>query len=79
MSRGLTKDEASKIFHAQGLLVSINLLGLPAVAVSTGLHDGQPLGVQIIASRFCESLCLDAAQSIEESVGPLTPINPHWI
>ncbi len=74
-----TKDEASKIFHAQGLLVSINLLGLPAVAVSTGLHDGQPLGVQIIASRFCESLCLDAAQSIEESVGPLTPINPHWI
>ena len=37
----------------------------------TGLHDGVPLGVQIIGQRFREDLCLDAAQAIENAVGVL--------
>jgi amidase len=35
------------------------------------LHHGHPLGVQLIASRYREDLCLDAAQAIERGVGVL--------
>ena len=35
-----TPDKAERIFRAHGLLVSINLLGLPSAVVSTGLHNG---------------------------------------
>jgi len=55
----------------QSMLYGVNLLGLPAAAVPTGLHDGVPIGVQIIAPRFREDLCLDAAQAIENAVGVL--------
>ena len=55
----------------QSMLYAVNLLGLPAAAVPTGLHAGVPIGVQIIGPRFREDLCLDAAQAIENAVGVL--------
>jgi amidase len=55
----------------QSMLYSVNLLGLPAAAVPTGVVDGVPIGVQIIGRRFREDLCLDAAQVIETGVGVL--------
>ncbi len=57
--------------------VAVNLLGLPAVTVPAGKHDGLPHGVQIIGPRFREDLCLDAAAAIEAGTGPLTPIDPR--
>jgi amidase len=36
-----------------------------------GLLDGHPVGVQLIASRSREDLCLDAAAAIEARVGVL--------
>jgi len=56
--------------------VTVNLLGLPAVAVPVGRHDGLPAGVQIIGPRFREDLCLDAAAAVEAATGPLTPVDP---
>jgi len=53
------------------------LLGLPSVAVCTGLRDGLPGGVQIIGARYREDLCLDAAQVIEDAAGQVTPIDPR--
>lgn len=50
---------------------TINVLGLPAAVVPIGLHLGHPVGVQLIASRYREDLCLDAAQAIERRVGIL--------
>jgi amidase len=62
--------------RAQRLLVAVNLLGLPAVAVPVGHTAGIPLGVQVIGSRYREDLCLDAAEVIEARHGLPTPIDP---
>ncbi|MBS0375054.1 MAG: amidase family protein [Proteobacteria bacterium] len=62
-----------EIFHNDLRFVSaINVLGLPAAVVPAGLLRGQPVGVQIIASRYREDLCLAAARAIERRVGILT-------
>jgi amidase len=48
---------------------SINVLGLPAAVVPIGLVAGNPVGVQLIGSRYREDVCLDAAATIEAKVG----------
>lgn len=65
-----------EIMRAQRLLVAVNLLGIPAAAVPTGLWSGLPLGVQVIGPRYREDLCLDAAEVIEAQRGLSTPIDP---
>jgi amidase len=57
-------------------VVVVNLLGLPSVAIPTGLANGLPQVVQIIGPRFREDLCLDAAEAIEVRLPRLTPIEP---
>jgi len=52
------------------------VLELPGVAVPTGVRNNVPLVVQLVASRFREDLCLDAAEIIESRAGLLTPIDP---
>jgi amidase len=53
------------------------VLGLPAISVPTGIVDGVPIGVQLIAGRFREDLCLDAAEAIEARAPMPTPIDPR--
>ena len=50
---------------------SINVLGLPGAVVPVTLHDGKPIGVQLIAGRYREDLALDAAAAIEKRAGML--------
>ncbi|MBK1657527.1 amidase [Paracraurococcus ruber] len=52
------------------------LLGLPGCAVPVGHHGRLRPGVQIMAGRFREDLCLDAAEVIEAAEGPILPIDP---
>ena len=40
-------------------------MSLPGLTVSTGLVGTAPVGVQIIATRFREDLCLLAGEAIE--------------
>ncbi len=65
-------ERVREILDEQSMLYGINLLGLPAAAVPTGLHDGAPMGVQIIGPRMREDLCLDAAEAVERGTGILT-------
>jgi amidase len=52
---------------------AINVLGLPGAVVPVTLHEGQPIGVQLIAGRYREYHALDAAAAIEKRAGPLVP------
>lgn len=56
---------------AMRLCSATSLLGLPAVAVPTGLAEGLPTGVQVIGRPFREDLCLNAAEAIEHHLGPM--------
>src|SRR5438132_1043980 len=69
-------DRHAEVSRAPRLLVAVNLLGFPAVSVPTGVAAGLPLGVQVIAGRYREDLCLDAAEVIEAQRPLLTPIDP---
>ncbi|MEO3475755.1 amidase family protein [Roseomonas sp. CAU 1739] len=65
------------VFRAQAPMLAAPLLGLPGVSVPTGLADGLPMGVQIMAARWREDLALDAAEVIEAACPMPTPIAPR--
>ncbi|MEN3287945.1 MAG: amidase [Bradyrhizobium sp.] len=72
------KDEASftRVWHAQLTQIAIPFFGLPGLTVSTGLVGRSPVGVQLVAGRFREDLCLAAGEAIEAGGTPPSPINP---
>jgi amidase len=53
------------------------LLGLPALAVPTGVIDGLPTGVQIHADRWNDTYCLAAGAEIEARTEALVPPLAH--
>lgn len=59
------------------LCTASSLVGVPAVAVPTGVVNGLPQGVQVIAGMYREDLCLAAAAVIEQRLGVLAPIDPR--
>ncbi len=54
-----------------------NVLGIPGLAVPTGVDAGLPTGVQIYADLFRDDLCLLAGECIERAVDTPTPIDPR--
>ena len=71
------QEQMKRFFRSIGLTEVCNLLGLPSVAVPVQEVDGLPQGVQLIARRYHEDLCFDAAEVIERQQGVLTPIEPR--
>jgi amidase len=65
------------MLQAQSPQLAVALLGLPGLSVPTGIMNGIPTGVQIVADRFREDLCFDAGEAIEAAVGVFTPIDPR--
>ncbi len=61
-------------------LTAVPVLGVPGLAVPTGVVDGLPVGVQILAPRFREDLCLAAGEAIEAraAMAPRPPIDVAW-
>jgi amidase len=66
-----------RVWDSQFLLRATPALGLPALTVSTGLVGQSPVGVQIVASRYREDLCLRAGEAIEARGTPPAPIDPR--
>ncbi|MET0676693.1 MAG: amidase family protein [Bradyrhizobium sp.] len=72
------KDDASfaRVWHAQLPQIAIPFMGLPGLVVSTGLVGRIPVGVQLVAGRFREDLCLAAGEAIEAGGTPSAAIDP---
>ena len=73
---GYDLQEPGDVLDQMRFEVAINLLGLPAVCVPTGVANGLPQVVEVIGGRYREGLCLEAAQTIEDALGIITPIDP---
>jgi amidase len=69
--------EMKWIFDALAPILAPALLGLPCLAVPTGIQGNVPVGVQLVAARFREDLCLDAGEAIEARATVATPIDPR--
>ncbi len=71
-------DEAvARMLGAHHPMLAVSVLGLPGLAIPTGLADGVPVGVQLVAGRFQEELCLTAGEAIEARQPVATPIDPR--
>jgi amidase len=66
------QDAADQAWRDLWLTVAVNFLGLPALALPTGLGaDGMPTGAQLIGPMFGEQVVLDAARAVEAGVPAL--------
>ncbi len=71
-------DGLDEIVRTLATCFALPLLGLPGISVPTGVVDGLPTGVQLIAGHFREDLVLDAAEIIEWHCPMATPIDPRF-
>jgi amidase len=65
------------IMQAQLTQLGLPLLGLPGLAVTTGLVGKTPVGVQLIAGRYREDVLLAAGAAIERGGTPPSPVDPQ--
>jgi len=65
------------LLDAQRPLLAVPALGFPSLAIPTGVTPNGPVGVQIVAGRFREDLCLTAGQVVEARASIFTPIDPR--
>ncbi len=65
-----------RVWRAQLTQSGLPLMGLPGLVVSTGLVGRTPVGVQVVAGRYREDLCLLAGEAIEAGGVPPAPIDP---
>jgi amidase len=65
-----------RAWHAQLTQTGLPLMGLPGLVVSTGMVGAVPVGVQLVAGRYREDLCLLAGEAIEAGGVPPSPIDP---
>ena len=73
----LAGDEAfRRVWEAQMPQSGLPLMGLPALTVSTGLVGSVPVGVQIVAGRYREDLCLLAGEAVAAGGTPPSPVDP---
>ncbi|HXE48347.1 MAG TPA: amidase family protein [Ramlibacter sp.] len=71
------RDSYERVWRSQLPMIALPVAGLPALSVNTGLVGRTPVGVQIVAGRFREDLCLAAGADIEARGKPVTPIDPQ--
>jgi len=73
-------ERTAEFWRECATLTAVPVLGVPALAVPTGIVDGLPMGVQILAARFREDLCLEAGEAIEARAGVAArlPVDIAW-
>jgi len=71
-----TREGVAHILDSVRVSLISPVLGIPALAMPVGHHGLLRPGVQILAPRFREDLCLDAGEVIEAAEGVVSPIDP---
>ncbi len=79
---GLADEEMSadpvKMYLNDIFTVTVNMAGLPGIAVPAGLDgNGLPLGLQLIGRPFEEETLFQAAHVVEQAAGTFQP-QPWW-
>jgi amidase len=64
-----TPEQVHRLLAAQAPLLGTAMMGLPGLAVPTGVVNGLPVGVQLSTWRFREDLALRAGELIERAAG----------
>ena len=74
------RERTAAVWRECATLTAVPVLGVPGLAVPTGIVDGLPTGVQILAGRFREDLCLAAGEVIEQrsALTPRLPVDIQW-
>jgi amidase len=54
-----------RVWRAQMTMIALPVTGLPSLSVNTGMVGRSPVGVQLVAGRFREDMCLAAGADIE--------------
>lgn len=74
-------ERAEALIAAQSPLLATAMLGMPGLAVPTGVANGLPMGVQLMSWRWREDLLLQAGTVIEQAAGftalPQQPLLHH--
>ena len=73
-----SEEGARRVIRGQASLLAISALGLPAVSLPMGFHEGLPVGVQIVSPLYREDICLDAAEAIEAKQARVLPVDPKF-
>jgi aspartyl-tRNA(Asn)/glutamyl-tRNA(Gln) amidotransferase subunit A len=76
---GAKSNDPVSMYLNDVFTVTVNLAGLPGLAVPAGLTaDGLPLGLQIIGKAFDEATVLCAGRSIEQAAGFTAKPQAWW-
>ena len=73
---GRDLDDFDSVIAAQLVQTGLPLMGLPGLTVSTAMAGRTTTGVQVVAGRYREDLCLLAGEAIEAGGVPPAPIDP---
>ena len=73
-------DDPVEMYLNDIFTVTVNMAGLPGIAVPAGLDaQGLPLGLQLIGRPFNEETLFAAGQVIEEAAGRMKLPEPWWV
>lgn len=70
---GQKVDDPMVMYQNNAYTLSANLAGLPAISVPCGLHQGLPVGLQLIGPSLQEGRLLGAAAAYERAAQALPP------
>lgn len=73
-----SQEANDESYRVQATLTAFALVPIPGVSVPTGVANGLPTGVLVMAPRFREDIALDAAEIIEANCPMPTPIDPRF-
>lgn len=71
------EETTARMLREQSPMLAVSVLGLPGLSVPVEDSADWPAGVQLVAGRFREGICYDAAEIIEAQRRPIRPIDPR--